>query len=260
MAGVYLVVYFFIFCFCCNANCRAVDLSPEGVFKFTTINNSSINVAVVSDAKLHGEILWEKTAAASITLKIPSGCIRVVRVEDINLDGVLEVWCSAGDVDYSGGELYQLDVRAFDKLNAGAGGAAKKMLTFLSGDHDEFAYIRFLDIGAEGRLEMIVSSPTPTEGTPYQPGRVNWEDVYEFTPWLSIANRKYPDFYKKKYKEIEVEVSRLEKLIAEINAKKQNGKDEEELSLDILHVSEATEHIKIYKSWLRRIRQTQGEH
>jgi hypothetical protein len=177
-----------------------------------------------------------------------------IKLDDINNDRVVEMWAGV----YQGEEviirLYQIDTR-----NMGTQSDMKiemKPIFQAEGsslDNPLQQVISIEDIDRDGKSELLVLSQThPIYGSLYKSGEVKWIDVYELRPFAVLANTRYKKIYREKRKEILKEIDRLNGKV--IPDRKELIKKEPEHSMVYeLHVQEAEDQIRVYKTWLERI-------
>lgn len=199
-----------------------------------------------------GKVKWKKTGANSIEVVVPPRYV-VERTEDVGRDGVIEMWVVEGNPDSLSLDLYQIDVRSIRAEKVDLFHDAKISLSALASADDPFLSVQFQDVDGKGTIEIIVRTPTKTQGTPYQQGKLKWEDIYDLDPWPKLANARYKSFFKKKREDIIQEIARAEKYALESEKRAELEKDESYQAIELLHATEVREQVKNYREWLKRI-------
>jgi hypothetical protein len=168
--------------------------------------------------------------------------------QDINADGVLEIWIEYYEGDEVLAFLYQIDLRQRPitwQSTASVLGA--------TGSRDDARQnISLTDLDGDGKQEILVQSPThELYGELFSAGAVKWVDVYQLAPKATKANARYPSVYRAKQDEIQQEITRLG---VKRKAIERKGKEEPQfVEVHELHMLELDDQVRVYETWLRQI-------
>lgn len=168
----------------------------------------------------------------------------VLNFKNINNDGMVELWTEYYDGQENIVRLYQLS------LTQKCDNDHRIPLQYvLELEHNSFSVV---DINGDGNKEILLKSYThPLYGSLYSRGRVIWEDIYELTPKLNLANSRHRSYFQEKQRQIESEIKILQE--QKKNVAHMKPITNSEFDVHEVKVNEMADQIRVYNVWLKRI-------
>lgn len=162
-------------------------------------------------------------------------------IDDINNDGVIELWTVYYDGQENLTRLYQFNAESKCKNQD------QVFLNYqIELEQDSFS---LEDIDKDGQQELIVKKFTHgLYGTLYSRGKITWIDIYRFSPKLTLANNNYRSLFREKRAEIEAEIRDLHHKKEILEKTSLNDKEAIKIKID-----EIMDQIRVYKSWIKKI-------
>jgi len=117
-----------------------------------------------------------------------------------------------------------------------------------------FSDIEMQDLNKDGINEILVKHDTFSSwGNPYDPGKVQWINIYKLKPLASLSTFYFIDFYTVKEIEIRKEISILEENSKKLLKKIEKMNDDDMPMILEVKVQGNRENISVYRKWLKQI-------
>ena len=183
----------------------------------------------------------EKISLKNKAIEI-SGADKVVCIEDIGGDGIIEVWIVSTEGEAVMLSLFQIENSRIEKIFE------------VETSYPVFSVIKKLDMDGDNIPELLVERNTNTEwGTLNEAGKVTWVDIYKLKPKATLANHEFVMVFKNKKNEIEMYLKSLNDELKNLHTQTAKTSDENMSYYYDIKTKNIESLISIYESWIVKI-------